>query len=85
MTKNQQEVLSVIAKRNPDGSLVDIDQLIEGVDYEVTKQAIQHTIRSLVNQGLIIKEGKEVRRKRQRVTFSPTVEGAEEYATLIAA
>ena len=38
-------IIEEVKKRNPDGSLLDLDQLIERVDYDVTKQAIQHTLR----------------------------------------
>lgn len=49
-------IIEEVKKRNPDGSLIDLDQLIERVGYDVTKQAIQHTLRyirdSAANLGI---------------------------------
>lgn len=72
LTDKQLEVLRVIAERNPDGSLADLDQVIERASYKPTKQAIQFSIRALVGHKLIVKEGSEHRRGRIRVLLSTT-------------
>ncbi len=75
LTHKQQQVLLAIEAGNPDGSVVDLDQVIERVDYKPTKAAIQFTIRALIGHGLIEKAGADVRRDRQRVLLAPTVLG----------
>lgn len=72
LTGKQQEVLKVIAAGNPDGSPVDLDQVIERVSYKPTKAAIQFTIRGLRGHDLIEKVGTEVRRDRMRVLLAPS-------------
>lgn len=65
-------IIEEVKKRNPDGSLLDLDQLIERVDYDVTKQAIQHTLRYMVEKGVVEKAGRESRRGRSRVLYKVT-------------
>lgn len=65
-------IIEEVKKRNPDGSLLDLDQLIERVDYKVTKQAIQHTLRYMVEKGVIEKAGRESRRGRSRILYKIT-------------
>ena len=51
---------------------MDLDQIIEQVPYEVTKEAIQFSLRSLVQKGMINKSPKEERirrRGRKRVVY----------------
>ncbi|MGR5421486.1 hypothetical protein [Vibrio sp. PNB22_4_1] len=53
--------------------LVDLDQIIERVDYEVSKQAMQFTIRRMIeNYGVIEKADRSIRRGRSRITFRMT-------------
>lgn len=75
LTTKQIEVLRVIAKGNPDGSHADLDEILERVSYRPTKQAIQFTIRSLVEHGLIEKHASEKRRGRLRVLIGATTLG----------
>ncbi|GAL22960.1 hypothetical protein JCM19235_1261 [Vibrio maritimus] len=70
-------ILEVVLKRNTDGSLVDLDEIIERVDYEVTKPAIQFTIRRMIEHGVIEKAGRDSRRGRARTTFRVTELGYE--------
>ena len=65
-------ILEVILKRNEDGTKVDLDQIIERVDYDVTKAAIQFTLRRMCEHGVIEKCGTEVRRGRSRVVYRAT-------------
>lgn len=75
LTGKQQEVLCIAAKRNPDGSPTDLDEIIERASYKPTKPAIQFTIRALIQHGLMEKAGKEVRRDRMRVLLQATALG----------
>lgn len=74
-TKKQIEVLKIIIKANPDGSLVDLDQVLERVTYSPTKFAIQFTIRQLIKKGYIEKREPVVRRGSLRVIYNPTMQG----------
>lgn len=72
LTIRMMMILELVMKRNEDGSLKDLDQLIEEVDYDVTKQAIQHTIRFLINKNMMEKAGLEKRRGKSRVVYRAT-------------
>lgn len=72
LTTKQIEVLRIIAKGNPDGSHADLDEILARASYKPTKQAIQFTIRSLVEHELIEKHASEKRRGRLRVLIGAT-------------
>ena len=72
LTIRMMMILELVMKRNSDGSLKDLDQLIEEVDYEVTKQAIQHTIRFLIRKNMMVKAGLVKRRGKSRVVYRAT-------------
>lgn len=75
LTLKQIELLNTIGRRNPDGSAVDLDQLIERLSYKPTKQSIQFSIRALIAHGLIQKDAPEKRRGRTRTLISLTEKG----------
>lgn len=75
LTKKQTEVMNVIVRGNGDGSFTDMDQCLERLSYEPSKQSFQFTVRFLVNKGLIVKHGIEKRRRRQRRVLSATTLG----------
>lgn len=75
LTTKQYSLMSVIIRGNPDGSFVDLDQILERIPYETSKQSLQFSIRALVNRGLIMKHEREVRRGRVRVIISATPVG----------
>jgi predicted transcriptional regulator len=75
LTDKQHSVLTTVVKGNLDGSFVDLDQLIEQVDYKTTKEAIQFVIRSLIKKGLMEKKTTEKRRGRRRAVLGATPEG----------
>lgn len=80
LSDKQINVLAVVAAKNEDGTLVDLDQVIERQNYETNKSAIQFIIRNLVvEKKLIEKKGSENRRGRKRVLFDVTPLG-EKYA-----
>lgn len=70
LTDNQLKILHILVARNPDGSDVDLDQLLdklaEEYDWVTTKAALQWSLRQLINLELIERMGREVRRKRAR-------------------
>jgi predicted transcriptional regulator len=74
LTDHQRDVLEVIFRGNPDGTFVDMDQILERIDRRTTKQSMQFTLRSLVEKGLIMKHNRERRRLRSRIVYSPTAE-----------
>lgn len=87
MTYRMRIILEIIGRRNTDGTVIDLDQLIErvGVEgYVVTKAAIQFTLRAMVRKQLIEKCGFENRRDRRRVLYRLTRHGHDTYSALIA-
>lgn len=76
-------ILEVIGRRNENGSNVDLDQIIDRVDYDVTKSAIQFTIRNMIEKGFIEKCGFENRRNRRRILFRVTKDGYDVYSGLV--
>lgn len=75
LSAKQYNTLKLIVKCNPDGSLVDIDQLLDRVPHKPTKQALQFTIRQLVELKLIEKRDTEYRREARRIVYSGTMLG----------
>ncbi|MGI1988701.1 winged-helix domain-containing protein [Shewanella glacialipiscicola] len=72
-------LLDTIAKRNPDGSARDLDQIIETAGYKVSKQAIQFSLRSMIEKGVIEKMDRELRRDRVRTLYRATEYGLKCY------
>jgi DNA-binding MarR family transcriptional regulator len=66
LTNKQLALINLLAKRNPDGSALDLDQISEGLPYKPSKQSLQFSIRALVTHGLIEKAPSEKRRGRMR-------------------
>lgn len=80
LTKNQTHVLTTLFKAEsfhdtPDSQKMDLDQLIEKVPYNVTKESIQFTLRFLVKRGYVEKAGTESRRGKRRVLWNLTKPG----------
>lgn len=72
ITDNMRSILEVVVRANKDGSWVDMDQLIQRVNYHVTKEAIQFTLRNMVKKQLIAKGESTLRRGRKRLVLIPT-------------
>lgn len=66
LTTKQSQILAVIAGKNEDGSLVDLDQLLDRLPYETTKQSIHFSLRALIARKFLKKAGEEKRRGRRR-------------------
>jgi len=62
-------------KEHP-GRHMDLDQIIKKVPYEVTKPAIQFSLRSLKEKGLIKKSGYQKRRGASRCLWVITDKGS---------
>lgn len=72
------EIMNVIIRGNPDGSWVDLDQLLERLSYKPSKASIQFSIRALIDRGLIERKPFEERRGQKRRVLGPTAKGLEE-------
>lgn len=72
LTEKQIEQLRVICPGNPDGSDVDIDEVLERMSYQTSKQSFQFSLRALIKKGLVEKGVRESRRGRERQTLKPT-------------
>lgn len=72
LTEHQRNVLEIIFRGNPDGTFVDMDQILERITKRTTKQAMQFTLRSLSVKDLIMKHERQRRRLRSRIVYSPT-------------
>jgi hypothetical protein len=75
LTDKQIEVVCKVAAGNPDGSLIDLDELLERLSYKPSKDSIHFSIRALVKHELVEKRGVEKRRGRQRGLLGVTVLG----------
>lgn len=64
-TPKQMAVLKAIVRRNPDGSLLDIIQLIEQHGQGASRMAMRSTLGHLEAHGLIKKAGQEFRGKQK--------------------
>ena len=51
---------------------IDLDQLLERLDYKTSKESLQFSLRALIGHGLIRKGERELRRDRVRQTIVPT-------------
>jgi hypothetical protein len=79
LSAKQQEILKLIVRGNPDGSFIDLDELLDRLSYKPTKDALQFSIRHLVKRELIEKKPTELRRNAKRRVFAPTMHGYAEY------
>jgi predicted transcriptional regulator len=72
LTAKQGELLRVIAAGNGENDPADLDEILERVRYETTKQSLQFSIRAMIKHGLIAKRGVEKRRGRMRQVLFAT-------------
>lgn len=75
LTNKQLELLRVIVAGNGDDDPADLDEILDRVRYETTKQSLQFSIRALIKRELIEKKGIEKRRGRQRQVIAATAMG----------
>lgn len=72
-------VMKVLVNGNEDSSQVDLDQILERLDYKTTKQSFQFTLRTMSKHGWVEKTGMEIRRNRNRVLIGITQVGRDYY------
>jgi len=82
LTQKQLTIMTVVVAgdgKDAAGNLipVDMDQLLERIDYKTTKESMQFSIRALIKNGFIYKGGFQTRRGRTRVVFFPTELGKQ--------
>lgn len=83
LTQKQSEILKLVIKGNPDGTFLDLDQLLDRLSYKPTKQALQFSIRYMIDKGLIEKKPTEHRRGAKRRLIAGTADGYAEYRELL--
>lgn len=69
LTQKQIQLLGIIKKANPDGTNVDMNELIDRTDYKPSKASMQFSIRALIAKELIEKCDISKRRGRQHVSY----------------
>lgn len=77
LTSKQRALMKVIMMGNIDvkGNRIgwcDYNQILDRLPYTTTRESLMCSIRILVNQGWITREGKEVRAGRSKQTIAPT-------------
>ena len=65
----------MINKGNPDGSFCDLDEVLERIPWETSKESLQFSVRALIKKDLVMKQGLEKRRSRSRRLLSLTEKG----------
>jgi DNA-binding MarR family transcriptional regulator len=78
MSPKAWEIIRVIMRGNPDGSWVDLDQLIERLSYNPSKESLQFSIRALIKRGMIERKDTEFRRGVNRRVLAPTAKALRE-------
>lgn len=77
LTVHQLDTLCVIVKGNPDGSLVDIYQILDRVERDVVLQSMQTTLRALIIYGIVEKAPRQVRAGRSLMVYRATTLGEQ--------
>lgn len=85
LTEKQHKILAIIARGNGKDENdklipVDLDQLLQRLDYKPSKDSMHFSIRALVRRGLITKGDLQERRGRMRVVFLPSPWVTERFA-----
>lgn len=77
MTDKQIRILKALVKRNPDGSALDVYQLIDQCAPGTARGGMMCSLRHLFTHGLITDGPKVIRNHRARRTFEITKLGAD--------
>jgi DNA-binding PadR family transcriptional regulator len=77
VTPYQLELLKAARAAHDAGAPLDLDQLLDTLSWEPSKESLQFTIRALIKRGLIVKSDLELRRGRRRVSFLMTADGRQ--------
>lgn len=78
LTRKQEHLLQVIMKGAEDGGHLDMDQCLEKLAYETSKQSLQCSIRHLEKRNLVRREY-EHRRGRKRAVLCITGYGLKRF------
>ena len=86
MSKNlragkQTIILNTVVKGNPDGTFCDLDQLLESLPYDTTKQSLQFSLRALINKGFAERGELRKRDGQHRTIIKPTYKGYQTVRT----
>lgn len=84
LTTKQSQIVAVVYQKNTDGTLIDLDQLLDRLPYETTKQSIHFSLRPLIERGFLKKAGHEKRRNRSRLLLDLGEVGAALCRTTVA-
>lgn len=76
-TPKQVEMLKALVKRNPDGTPLDVYQLIERCAPGTTRGSMICSLRHLAGHQLIEEAGKAKRRNRMMMTYVATKAGTD--------
>lgn len=74
-TGKQTQIMTCIVRANPDGTFLDIDQLLEALPYDTTKSSIQFSLRALIKKGFIERGELRKRDGQNRRIIKPTYLG----------
>lgn len=76
MTTKQIKLIQCLIQANPDGTPLDMDQLIDNLEkdhhWETSKPSLQFSLRALIKEGVVEKIGMQKRRGRRRVLIQAT-------------
>lgn len=72
LSNKQWAIMDCIIRANPDGTWVDLDEMLERLEYGPSKQSMHFSLRALVNRGLVEKKPTELRRGQNRRVLAPT-------------
>jgi hypothetical protein len=75
VTAYQMEILTAVQRCAGEGFDMDLDQLVDTLSWQPTKQSLQFSIRALIAKRMLTKTGFQVRRGRKRVCFRLDSEG----------
>lgn len=67
LTRKQVHILQVIMKGADNGDHLDMDQALEKLAYETSKQSLQCSIRHLESRGLVRRDYEQRRGKRRAI------------------
>jgi len=80
-TRKQVVILETIMRGSGDGDFIDLDQMLEKLPYETSKQSLQFSLRFLIQRGLVEKKPYEIRRGRRRAIFDLTASALKSFDT----
>lgn len=80
-TRRQRDIMALVVKGYKDGTLLDIDLLIEELSLSASKQAAQCSVRILEGRGMLSRTY-QIRRNKRRMVLVPTATGVVEFGVI---